>query len=91
MSRLVHFCSRVQLHLLLQKGRLINSESALFVLDVPSVLFTLTTGNRLSSLQQILYMSQRKRGVIVANTTHMLCGERRDELTAMARIFGVKS
>lgn len=29
------FCSRVQLHLLLQKGRLINPESALFALPVP--------------------------------------------------------
>lgn len=30
MSRLVRFCGRVQLHLLLQKGRLINSDSAFF-------------------------------------------------------------
>lgn len=40
MSGLVRFCSRVQLHLLLQKGRLINSESAFFfALGVPSVHF----------------------------------------------------
>lgn len=32
------FCSRVQLHLLLQKGRLINPESALSALPVPSPL-----------------------------------------------------
>lgn len=58
----MHFCSRVQLHLLLQKRRLINSESALFALALPSLIISsLTTGNRLSSQQQTLSLIQRRK------------------------------
>lgn len=61
MSGLAHFCSRVQLHLLLQKGRLINSESAFFALGVPSVRF-LPHKRKQAVLIATESLSYRKRG-----------------------------
>lgn len=62
-ARLLQSCSRIRLHLLLQKGRLIISESAFPLLGVPSVLF---------------HPNNRKQAILIAIDSVSEAQEKRD-------------